>query len=475
MGRFQSRNPATTQIVWEGQNAEVKDVDKAVKNALAAFDSWSNLPLSQRIDYLQAFREKLTLSKENLANAISEEIGKPLWESRSEVGAMINKVDISIEAYHQRCKELIREQASGLSITRHKAHGVIAVFGPFNFPGHLPNGHIVPALLAGNTVVFKPSELAPLVAELTIQCWEQAELPKGVLNLIQGGRETGQLLADHPQINGLFFTGSWTTGLHFLEKFAQHPEKILALEMGGNNPLVVYETSNLRAASYCTIQSAFITSGQRCTCARRLIIPKGGQGDDFLQFLINDMRGIKVGPYTNIPEPFMGPVISEAAAKHLLNAQTNLRSKGGKILVELSHLIEGTGLVSPGLIDVTNIQHRLDEEFFGPLLQVIRVNGFDEALEEANKTAYGLSAGILTDKKENYEKFYQKIQAGVINWNTPTTGASSSAPFGGVRHSGNHRPSAYYAADYCCFPVASLEAQELKMPETLSPGLELKG
>lgn len=471
MAKFKSYNPATADVVWEGSSAEIREVDNAVKNGCEAFESWSNLSLQNRIEFLHAFRDKLSESKEALAKAISEEIGKPLWESIGEVGAMINKVNISIDAYDHRCKEIILEQATGLSITRHKPHGVVAVFGPFNFPGHLPNGHIVPALLAGNTVVFKPSELAPLVAELTVNCWEKAGLPKGVLNLIQGGRETGQFLADHPKINGLFFTGSWQTGLYFLKKFADTPEKILALEMGGNNPLVLYETSNLDAASYCTIQSAFLTSGQRCTCARRLIIPHGSEGDDFLQILIKDMKGIKVGPYTNIPEPFMGPVRTEAAAKHLLNAQNSLLAKGGKILVELTHLIEGTGLVSPGLMDVTNVLHAPDEEIFGPFLQVIRVNTFDEAIQAAKNTAYGLSAGIITDKQENYEKFYQKIRAGIINWNTPTTGASSSAPFGGVGHSGNHRPSAYYAADYCSFPVASLVSPKLTIPNKLPPGL----
>ena len=304
-------------------------------------------------------------------------------------------------------------------------------------------------------------------------CWEQAGLPPGVINLVQGGRETGRSLSGSPGIDGLFFTGSWPTGKSLSEQLAAHPEKILALEMGGNNPLVIGDISDTKAAAYATIQSAYLTSGQRCTCARRLIVPVGESGDRFLKELQTMIGNIKVGPYTDTPEPFMGPVISEAAASRLMEAQESLKTKGGVPLVEMRRFKSGTGLISPGLMDVTNVPERPDEEYFGPFLQVIRVPGFNEAIEEANKTSYGLSAGLISNRKEHYEEFYRKVRAGVINWNVQLTGASSSAPFGGVGHSGNHRPSAYYAADYCSYPVASMEAEELQMPGSVSPGITL--
>lgn len=469
--KFSSRNPATGETVWEGHATTAKEVETAVAAAAAASSSWSALPIEKRIGYLEAYKDALNTYKDQLCEAISKEVGKPLWESKTEVAAMIGKVAISIEAYQKRCGESIRDVPAGKLITRHKPHGVVVVLGPFNFPGHLPNGHIVPALLAGNTIVFKPSEYTPLSSVLTMQCWEKAHLPSGVLNMVLGGRETGRALVENPRIDGLLFTGSWPTGKYFSEKFAGNPGKLLALEMGGNNPLYVDDIKDLKTAAYITIQSAYITAGQRCTCARRLLVPTGAKGDAFIKELIRMIQNIVVAPYTSTPEPFMGPVITEAAAKKMLEVQKKLVNMGGTPLIEMKHLKEGTGLLSPGLIEMTAVTHRPDEENFGPLLQVIRVPDFNAAIAEANNTAYGLSAGILSDSKERYEEFVHKVRAGVINWNVQLTGASSLAPFGGLGCSGNNRPSAYYAADYCSYPVTSTEGGELKMPETPTPGL----
>jgi succinylglutamic semialdehyde dehydrogenase len=470
---FSSYNPATGECLWQGKEASPQDVNEAVQEAKRAFEKWSELTMDERSMYLTKFGEILRESQREFAEIISKETGKPLWESLAEVESMINKIALSHEAYGRRCNEIVRDQPIARSITRHHPHGVVAVLGPYNFPGHLPNGHIIPALLAGNTIVFKPSELAPLVAETTLQYWQKAALPEGVLNLVQGGRETGEALSHHPDIQGLFFTGSYQTGQHLSEFFASQPAKILALEMGGNNPLVVSEIGDVQAAAYVIIQSAYLSSGQRCTCARRLIIPKNGQGDALIKVLMEMIRTISIGPYSNVPEPFMGPVISEKHALKILDAQEHLQAKGGKPLIEMYQLQPGTGFISPGLMDVTAIADRPDEEIFGPFLQLIWVNNFQEAIAEANHTKFGLSAGLLSRNEEEYADFYRHIQAGIVNWNTPLTGASSAAPFGGIKNSGNHRPSAYYAADYCAYPVASIESAELKMPSTLSPGIAI--
>jgi succinylglutamic semialdehyde dehydrogenase len=464
---FVSVNPATGKTVFEAYSATEKEVDAAIDAAHQASEHWAGISLESRIPYFERFRERLKSRQAEFAKAISEETGKPLWDALTEVQAMIGKIAISIEAYGQRCVQVEKEHPSGKLVTRHKPHGVIAVFGPFNFPGHLPNGHIVPALLAGNTIVFKPSEYTPLVAALLGECWQNSNLPPGVFNLIQGGKETGKMLALSPRINGLFFTGSWKTGQSLLKQYADHPEKILALEMGGNNPLVIGQVSNLLAASYAVIQSAYLSSGQRCTCARRLILSENSNTEPFLAELVRTIGRIKVGPYTDSPEPFMGPVISTQAAGIILEAQETLRKLGGRSLVEARILRPGTALLSPGLIDVTEVKARPDEELFGPFLQVIRVKDFAEALAEANRTRYGLVAGLLSDRREEYEAFYREIKAGVVNWNTPTTGASSAAPFGGIGLSGNHRPSAFYAADYCAYPVASIESETLKIPDNV--------
>ena len=196
---------------------------------------------------------------------------------------MIGKVGLSKKSYNERTGETENPMPVGKAFIRHKPHGVVAVFGPYNFPGHLPNGHIVPALIAGNTIVFKPSDLTPKVAEVYVKVWESIGLPKGVLNLVQGQVETGKSLAAHPQIDGLFFTGSSRTGKILHEQFAGHPGKILALEMGGNNPLIVHGVSDIDATVHDIVQSAFITTGQRCTCARRLFIENSPQGDAIIQ------------------------------------------------------------------------------------------------------------------------------------------------------------------------------------------------
>lgn len=467
MSNFASYNPATGEKIWEGVAFDKAAIDQVILKCKKAFTSWALLPLEKREEQLKKFQQELEKEKKNLSLIISKETGKPLWDSLNEVRSMINKIDISIEAYRDRCKPLVKQLAHGLSQTRHKPHGVVAVFGPYNFPAHLPNGHLIPALLAGNTCLFKPSELTPMTAEATMKIWKESGLPDGVIELVQGGKETGQLLATHSEINGLFFTGSFNTGSILLKQFAATPGKILALELGGNNPLIVHEITDLKAASLITIQSAFLTTGQRCTAARRLILVKGKESDAFLEELMRTIQKIKVGPYTETPEPFMGPLINEEAAKKLISSQENFKKKGAIALIEMKR---NGAFLTPGLVDVTPIQQREDEELFGPLLQLIFVKDFASALHVANQTAYGLTAGLLSDNKEHYNQFFNEIKAGIINWNTPLTGASSHLPFGGVGHSGNFRPSAYYAADYSAYPVASIEADQIAMPPQL-PGL----
>ena len=256
------------------------------------------------------------------------------------------------------------------------------------------------------------------------------------------------------------------------EQFGGQPEKILALEMGGNNPLIVQDVTDIDGAVHHAIQSAFLSAGQRCTCARRLLVPKGKKGDQFLERLVAVAGRIQVGDFDAEPQPFMGSVISPEAAEKLLAAQASLLEQGATPLLEMQSLRPDTGLLSPGIVDATGLEVA-DEEFFGPLLTVYRYKSFDEALELANNTRYGLSAGLLSDDRKLYERLVEEIRAGIVNWNRPLTGASSAAPFGGVGASGNHRPSAYYAADYCAWPMASLEARRSEVPESLAPGLNL--
>jgi succinylglutamic semialdehyde dehydrogenase len=470
---FTSRDPASGQTLWSGAAAGPSDVDRAFRAARTAFAGWAARPATEREAIVRRFGQELERAREPLATAISRETGKPLWDTRGEVTSMINKIDISVRACQARTGVTETAVAGATHVVRHKPHGVVAVFGPYNFPGHLPNGHIVPALLAGNTVLFKPSELTPQVAEETVKLWEIAGLPAGVLNLLPGERATGEAIATHAGLDGLFFTGSPRVGHLLHRQFADRPHKILALEMGGNNPLIVGKVADTRAALYDVIQSAYLSSGQRCTCARRLFVRRGADGDAFIAALAQAIGTIRVGAWDEQPEPFMGPVISASAADALLAAQQRLLALGAKPLVEMRRLPRGSAFLSPGLLDVNDIAELPDEEYFGPLLSVLRYDRLDDAIARANATRYGLSAGLLSDERADYERFLRDIRAGVVNWNRQTTGASSAAPFGGIGASGNHRPSAYYAADYCAYPVASVEAPRSVLPEKLAPGITL--
>ena len=467
-----SNNPADGSIVWQGKHATEDEIKNAVAAAKDALPRWARLDFATRARYLQSFSELVEKRRQALTELISREAGKPLWESATEVSAVIGKVALSIRSYQERTPEQQTTTPEGTSHLRYKPQGVIAVLGPFNFPAHLSNGHIIPALLAGNTVVYKPSELTPAVAAFILQCWHDSGLPAGVINCIQGRAESAQALL-RQDIQGVYFTGSYNTGRLINKQFSDRPDVILALEMGGNNPLVIDSVKNVAAAVYHTLLSSFITAGQRCTCARRVIIPDNAFGDTFLEQLVLASKKLRIGTYTDTPEPFMGPVIShESALKHLA-AQQQLKEAGGHVLLPMLLLKQNTGLLSPGIIDMSNVTQPNDEEIFAPFVQIYRYSDFDQALQRANQTHYGLAAGLFSDNYEHYDRFYHAVRAGLINWNRPTTGAASNMPFGGVGKSGNHRPSAYFAADYCAYPIASMEQESLTIPQQQLPGIEL--
>lgn len=466
---FESRDPAYGDVIWSGAAATPDDVDAAFKAARQAFKSWSRTPFEERAEIARRYKSVLEAKKDALADLIAKETGKPLWEAAGEAGAMIGKIDISIAAYEERTGAKSSDTAFGKAVMRHKANGVMAVFGPYNFPGHLPNGHIVPAVIAGDTVVFKPSELTPAVGEFMVSCWAEAGLPPGVVNLVQGARETGAAMLDHEELNGVLFTGSAETGTFFHKKFGGRPEIILALEMGGNNPLVVWDVEDVKAAASIIAQSAYVTAGQRCSCARRLIVPEGEKGDAIVTAVAALAKTIRIGARDADPAPFMGALISEKAADAVLTAQDKLTGAGAEAVLKAGH-VEGLSkaFLSPGLIELKTVEPE-DKEVFGPLLSVYRAKSFEDAIERANNTQYGLSAGLISDSEARWTVFEEGVRAGIVNWNRPTTGAASNMPFGGPGLSGNHRPSAYYAADYCAYPVARQEAGKVDFMS--APGL----
>lgn len=456
---MKSIRPYDGSLLWEGAAASEAEVAAAVARARKAQPGWFAAGLDARLQVVRAFKAAVEADADAFARLIAEETGKPHWEAKTEVASVAAKVEISITAHAERTGSregpLKADPAGATQALRHKPHGVLAVLGPYNFPAHLPNGHIVPALIAGNAIVFKPSELTPAVGAHMAALWAKAGLPDGVLQLVQGTAPTGRALAA-ADTDGLLFTGSAPTGAALARQFAETPHRMLALEMGGNNPLIVWDLddSAVEAAALIIAQSAFLSAGQRCTCARRLIVQDGTHEKLIDAVLaIADMLVIDQ-PFAD-PQPFMGCVVSNQAADTLLARAGAIH---GKIIRPLLRLKEGLPFLTPGLVDVTGLQVP-DDELFGPFLQLHRVASFEDAIATANATRFGLSAALLGGDRALYDRFWASSRAGVVNWNRPTNGAASNAPFGGIGLSGNHRPSAYYAADYCAWPVASVEAE----------------
>lgn len=451
---FVSLEPATGNEIWRGQAG---DVDLAVAEARTAWFDWSVLPLANRIELLRRFANQVRKQAEPFAELIARETGKPLWEAKTEVDAVIGKVEISITAYAERTgQKKLNSALQGTAAVRHKSHGVLAVLGPYNFPAHLPNGHIVPALIAGNAVVFKPSEKTPATGVFLVSCMHEAGIPEGAVQVLIGGPEEGKALVAHEDVDGVLFTGSARAGIAINRKLANNPGKIVALEMGGNNPIVVIKTPQIQDTAVTIVQSAFTTAGQRCTAARRLIVI-----DEMYDAVIDAVKKLAdriiVGEPFADPQPFMGPVIDNDTAHLLMESFLALLSRGGKAIRHMTRPDENLPFLTPGIIDTTDIDDRPDIELFGPLLQVIRVKDFDAAIAEANNTRFGLSSSLIGGQPDDFEKYWAAARAGIVNWNRPTNGASSAQPFGGIGLSGNHRPAAYYAADYCAYPVASTE------------------
>jgi len=452
-----STAPASGEEIWRGP---ISDVEAAVSIARRAWAAWAARSLTDRIGIMRTFSNIVRRDGEELAELIAREAGKPLWEARKEVDAVVGKVDIAVQAYAERTgKKKFDSGINGSAAVRHKPHGVMAVLGPYNFPAHLPNGHIVPALIAGNAVLYKPSEKTPAVGAALVSAFHRAGVPEDVIQLVIGGPDQGRALVAHPGIDGVLFTGSAQAGIAINRKLANNPGKIVALEMGGNNPIVVIDTPKLADAATLIIQSAFTSAGQRCTAARRLIV-KDSVYDDLIAELVPMTRKIMVGDPLGEPQPFMGPVIDNDTADRLSESFLALITAGGRALLHMRRTVHDLPFLSPGIIDVTEIPDRPDIELFGPLLQVIRVPDLDSAISEANNTRFGLSASLIGGSPDDYGLFWANIRAGIINWNSPTNGASSKAPFGGIGLSGNHRPAAYYAADYCAYPVASTEVDQ---------------
>ena len=467
--RVESLNPFSGETLWCGDAASRETVDRAITAARAAFSAWSRLGFERRHELLSRFVQLVQEQADALTRLIASEAGKPLWESKAEVNSLVTKLPASVDAYKTRVAESGREVRGLRSRTRFRPHGVMAVLGPFNFPASMANSHIMPALLAGNTVVFKPSELTPATGLAVSRIWQEAGLPPGVMNCVSGARHTGEYLVGHPDVDGVLLVGSHSAGMAIRRTLAESPQKIVALEMGGNSPLMIWDYEDVDPVVSIVVQSAFMSGGQRCSAARRLLL----RTDDtkVLPRLQEVLRKLKFGDFNSTPEPYYGPLIRPSAADRVLSRTKELLDGGAKPIVMPSRGGPIGTVVSPGLIDMDHCSNDADEEIFGPVLKIYRISNFEGGVNKANQTKFGLAAGIICREKERFDDFFDSVKAGIVNWNQQLTGATTLAPFGGVKQSGNFRPAGFLSADYCSYAIASFEVEKPKLPDPPVAGI----
>ncbi len=456
MPELVSFEPATGAELWRG---EMGDVAAEVAAARAGWTGWAARPLPYRIETLRRFGNVVRARHEPFADLLARETGKPLWEARAEIDAVVARIDASVSGYAERTAQRRLDSAmGGRTALRHRPHGVVGVIAPACTPVEIAAGHLIPALIAGNAVVLKPSEKTPAVAAYLVECLLEAGVAEPNLRLVQGGAAEGAALAAHPDVDGLFFTGSARIGAALHRAAADRPDRLLALEMGGNNAILAWDTPDVATAAAIVVQSAFASAGQRGTAAGRLIVDEA-----FAAPLVDAITRLAdrliVGAPHDEPAPFMGPVPDDDAADALIEGFLDLILRGGRAIRHLGRPDPDRPFLTPAIIDVTGVSERSDAPLFGPVLQIVRVASFEEGLAEVNATRFGLSATLLSQTPALYDRFWAGARAGIVNWNRPSHGAGPGAPAGGIGRSGNHRPGGWYAADRCAYPVVSSEAE----------------
>jgi succinylglutamic semialdehyde dehydrogenase len=452
-----SYEPATGSLLWEGETTEIADEIACVAGAVKA---WASLPLVNRIETMRRFANNVRANEERFADLIARETGRPLWDARAEVQALTMSIDLTVGAVSERAGSRRLEGAMGARQSlRHRPLGIMGVISPSCFPAKIAADQILAALVAGNGVLFKPSDLTPATGQSLVDLLHGAGVPEGVLRCVIGGPEAGDALVADDRVDGILFTGSTPNGLAISRAMAGRPDKLLSLNMGGNNAIIVWDIADIASAVALIVQSAFASSGQHCLAARRLIVQ-----ESIAEVLIAELARLTDQLVVDHPHaeeaPYMGPLIDMESADRLTDSFLYLMSNGGKPIRHMKRPIEGLPFVTPGIIDVTEMEQRPDVEYFGPLLQIIRVSDFDAAIAAANDTRFGLSAALIGGSPEYFDYFLALSKSGIVNWNRPTTVTPLVAPMGGTGLSGNHRPGGTYAADACAYPVVSAALEQ---------------
>ena len=448
-------------------------VDRAVAAAREAFGPWRRLGEAKRRELLRAYQARLREHQDAIARCIAREVGKPLWDAMGEARALVGKVDLMLGEGARFTRDERLDDLPGA--IRYRPHGVLAVIGPFNFPAHLPNGQIVPALLHGNTVVFKPSEKTPTAAVWMARCFEEAGFPPGVVNVVQGGLTSSKALVAHDDVDGILFTGSAAVGRAIIAANAHRPGRMIALELGGKNSSIVLDDADVERAARQIAFAAFASAGQRCTATSRVFVTEG-QAEALMKRLAEAADAAVVGHPLD-EGVFMGPMIEEGARQRLLDARKRAHDAGYQSLARggVPDVGKRGWYVRPDVQRAPSADARVPgyshDELFGPDVAVYTVTDLDHAIALANDTEYGLAAAVFTGSEASFEHAADRLRVGVLHWNQSSAGASGRLPFGGVKDSGNHRPAGIFAGTLCAWPQAVRFTPPADAPLPSWPGL----
>src|SRR5712692_1297603 len=449
---FEDTDPANGELIATATKSSAADIDKAVEAAHRAADAWRLYPAPKRGEILYRAGEIMLARKDDLAREMTREMGKVIAEARGDVQEGIDMTYyIAGEGRRQVGDVVPAELPNKWAMSVSQPIGVVAAITPWNFPLAIPTWKIMPALVLGNTIVFKPASYTPMLAVRLVEILEEAGLPKGVLNLVLGpGGDLGDHLVQHPAIDLISFTGSSDTGAHISE-IAGRLLKRVSAELGGKNAIVVLDDADVDLSIDGIVWSAFGTSGQRCTAASRVIAHRG-VANDVIDKLVGRAKKLRMGHGLE-PTTDIGPVVSRQAQEKVASYMPIAEKEGATIAS--GGRVPTEGALSKGffheptvLIDVKPNMRVAQEEIFGPVTAVIEVTGIDEAIKVLNSTKYGLSCSIYPRNVNNAFRFMRDAETGIVYVNAGTIGAEIQLPFGGMKATGNgHREAGRAALD----------------------------
>lgn len=456
--------PSNTDVTLYKAEISYKNLSPVIESANLGFNSWRTISTEERIAFLKRYQDEVIKIKDQMAEAISLESGKPIWEATGEAQSVIGKVDVTINDGLQRIaqKSYPEIMPNTQGELYYKPLGPCLIIGPFNFPCHLANTQILNALISGNSVIFKPSEKTCYSAQLMIECFHRAGFPKGVVNLYQGDGEVARRLLKEKTIKGVFFTGSKEVGLKIVENTYKDLSKLVSLELGGKNPAIIHSDTNLNHALSEMLKGSFMTTGQRCTSTSLIILHRSLIQEFTEKFHQYAKKIIIDHPIEHEKEPFMGPLVDKNSLDSYLLYMGMAKREGIEEVMRGKHIEKKFRgyYVTPSIHLAEKFDPKsifLTSEIFGPNATIVPYDDIDEAIALANSNEYGLASCAFTKDRSLFEKCAREIESGLINWNRSTAGASPKLPFGGVKNSGNYRPASIATIDSCVYQMASLE------------------